>query len=62
MKRFIIERNVYGDFIPDVNEVELSKSDLVSQKEMGNLVYSNYSKALKKSLEFVKPDRTQRIF
>ena len=35
MKRFIIERNVYGDFIPVVSEVELNKSDLKSMKELG---------------------------
>jgi hypothetical protein len=62
MKRFIIERNIYGDFIPVVLEVELSKSDLQSMKELGNLFFCNYAKALKTSLRFVKPDRTGRIF
>lgn len=62
MKRFIIERNVYGDFIPVVSEVELNKSDLKSMKELGNLVFTNYARALGKSLEFVKQDRNERIF
>lgn len=62
MKRYVIERNIYGDFIPVVSEVVLNKSDLQSMKELGNLVFTNYAKALKTSLRFVKPDRTGRIF